>query len=201
MPSLEAFVLIGGRSSRMGSDKALLKIDGETFAQRAVNTIRTAFPNIKISLVAHGESQFSPNDLPKDIPLVYDLHKDRGAYSGLHAALANAKSEWIFVLACDMPFVTVDLLKFMAELINGTFDAIVNVSNDGRVEPLCGFYKVAHCLSMIEQIIVSDAKLPPLQRVLDKTNARLIVFDEITYLPGAEKFLLNLNSPNDLHTA
>lgn len=199
MQSLEAFVLIGGRSSRMGTDKALLKINGETFVQRAVNTIQTAFPHIKISLVARDENQFSTDHLPRDIPVVYDIHKDRGAYSGLHSALSSAKSEWVFVLACDIPFVSVDLLKFMMELIDGVFDAIVNVTPDGRVQPLCAFYRVENCLARIGKSLAAEGKLPPLANVFESLRTKSLGFADIDHLPGAEKFLHNINSPDDLN--
>lgn len=197
MESLEAFVLIGGRSSRMGHDKALLTIDGETFVQRAVNTIHSAFPDIKISMVARDENQFHADDLPKGITIVYDIHKDRGAYSGLHAALSNAKSEWIFVLACDMPFVTADLLKFMSDLIDGTFDTIVNMTSDGRVQPLCAFYRKERCLSEIENLFTSNSeKLPSLDQFLSSINTYQIPLTHLAHLSQSERFFENINDPD-----
>lgn len=197
---IEAFILIGGRSSRMGRDKALLKLGGVTLAERAVNTVRALLPK-HIYLVARDENQFASEDLPKNIPVIYDQYKDRGAYSGLHAALKQAQGEWIFVLACDLPFVSVDLLKFMAGMIDGTFEAIISEASDGRVQPLCAFYKVDPCLKIIEKMINADEKLPPLRVIFEKINTRFIKFDEISALPDSQNFFFNLNSPEDKEKA
>lgn len=198
MTDLEAFVLIGGRSSRMGCDKALLKIGGETLAQRAVNTVQTALAPKQIYLAARDANQFAAGGLPENIPVIYDIYQDRGAYGGLHAALSTAKSEWIFVLACDLPIVSVDLLKFVAGLIDGVFDAIVPIQSDDRVQPLCGLYKTAPCLSVIEEMLGRGERLPPLNTIFETVNTRSVQFAEIEHLPNAEHFFLNINSPGDL---
>jgi molybdopterin-guanine dinucleotide biosynthesis protein A len=202
---IEAFVLIGGSSSRLGQDKALLKLDSCTLAQRAVNTVKEALSCSQIYLAAANESQFSaeglPEGLPENVPVIYDRYKDRGAYCALHSALSTAKSEWIFVLACDLPFVSVDLLKFMAGLIDGVFDAVVNVMPDARAQPLCAFYRVDPCLKIIGKMIREDNKPPPLRLIFEKINTRRVEFDEIKNLPGSQNFFFNLNSPDDLNNA
>lgn len=202
---LEAFILVGGRSSRMaplGLDKALLKLDGVTLAERAASTVAAALSPKEIYFVARDEKQFAAGGLPKNIPVIYDLHKDRGAYSGLHAALSTARTEWIFALACDYPLVSAGLLKFLAdlipELIDGAFDAIVPVQADRRVQPLCAFYRADACLKVVESFLLTDKKPPPLRAVFEKVKTRFVTFEEIGHLPDAEKFFLNLNTPDDL---
>jgi molybdopterin-guanine dinucleotide biosynthesis protein A len=198
---LEAFILIGGKSSRMsaiGLDKALLEMGGVTLAQRAASTITAALSPKQIYFVARDESQFAAKDLPKNFPVIYDRYKDRGAYNGLHAALSAAQSEWILVLACDYPLVSAELLKFLAELRKDTFDAIVPVQPDDRVQPLCAFYRVAPCLKVVESFLSGDEKLPPLRAVFEKIKTRFVLFDELKHLPGAGNFFLNLNTPEDM---
>jgi molybdopterin-guanine dinucleotide biosynthesis protein A len=198
---LEAFILVGGKSSRMGevaSDKALLKLDGVTLAERAANAIAAALSPKEIFFTARDEKQFAAKDLPKDISLIYDRYKDRGAYSGLHAALSAAKTEWIFVLACDYPLVPVELLTFLAGFIDENIDAVAPVQPDGRVQPLCAFYRVEPCLKTVESFLSADEKLPPLRAVFEKVRTRFVKFEEISHLPGAENFFLNLNTPEDL---
>ncbi len=202
---LEAFILVGGRSSRMGPlghGKALLQIDGVTLAERTANTIAAALSPEEIYFVARDEKQFAAEGLPSGFPIIYDIYKDRGAYSGLHAALNTAKTEWILVLACDYPLVSGDLLKFLAELIEGAFDAVAPVQPDDRVQPLCAFYRAAPCLEIIESFLAAEEKaeekLPPLHTVFEKVRTRLVTFKEIDHLPGAENFFLNLNTPEDV---
>jgi molybdenum cofactor guanylyltransferase len=195
---LEAFILIGGRSSRFGRDKALFQIDGVTLAERTANTIAAALSPKEIYFAARDEKQFAAGGLPKNIPLIYDQYKDRGAYSGLHSALSNARTEWVLVLACDYPLVSAGLLKFLAGLIDEAFDAIVPVQPDGRAQPLCAFYRAAPCLKVIGNFLQTEEKLPPLRTVFEKVRTRVVEFEEIAHLPGAERFFLNLNTPEDI---
>jgi molybdopterin-guanine dinucleotide biosynthesis protein A len=195
---IEAFVLIGGKSSRMGRDKALIKLDGITLAERAANTISTALSPKQIYFVTASKDQFTAQDLPANIPVIFDQYKDRGAYGGLHAALSKAQSEWIFVLACDLPFVSAELLKIMAGLISENFDAVVPLQEDGRAQPLCAFYRSEACLNIVENILQTDEKLPPLRAVFEEVKTRFVQFGEVRNLPGGEKFFLNMNTPEDL---
>jgi len=195
---LECFILIGGKSSRFGQDKALLKLDGVTLARRAANTISAALAPKQIFLAAANEKQFASSDLPENLPVIYDSYKERGAFGGLHAALSKAESEWVFVLACDYPGVSVDLLKYLAGLIEGAFDAVVPLQPDSRVQPLCAFYRVAACLKTVEEFLKAGEKSPPLRAVFENVRTRFVEFDELKDLPGAENFFLNLNSPADL---
>jgi molybdopterin-guanine dinucleotide biosynthesis protein A len=197
---IEGFVLVGGKSSRFGRPKALLKFDGVTLAEKAASTISAALSPKQIYLAAANEEQFAGDEgLPKDLPVIFDRCKDRGAFGGLHAALKQAQSEWIFVLACDYPFVSADLLKYLAGLIDGAFEAVVPVQPDGRVQPLCAFYRVEPCLKIVEKFLAANEKLPPLRAVFENVRTRFVGFDELKDLPGAENFFLNLNSPEDLN--
>lgn len=201
---LEGAILIGGRSSRFGQDKALVNLDGVTLAERAASTISAALSPKQIYLVARDENQFAAEALPKNIPLIYDQYKDRGAYGGVHAALSKAnaaKTEWTFTLACDYPFVSTGLLRHLSGFVSEEFEAVVPVQPDGRVQPLCAFYRTAPCLKIVEEILRADGKLPPLYEMFEKIKTRLVGFDEIKHLPGADNFFLNLNSREDLEKA
>jgi molybdenum cofactor guanylyltransferase len=195
---LEAFVLIGGKSSRFGSDKALAEIGGVTLAERAANTISLALSPKNIYLVAADENQFPAKGLPKNLPVIYDQYKDRGPFGGLNAALSKTEAEWIFVLACDYPHVSIDLLKLLADRTDGIYDAIVPIQPDGRVQPLCAFYRAQTCRKAVEEILRTGVKLPPLRTVLEKIRTRYVQFDELKTLAGARDLFLNLNSPEDM---
>lgn len=198
---LEGYVLIGGKSSRFGRDKALLELGGVTLAERAAGTISAAFSPKQIFLAAAHEDQFAAKDLPENLPVIFDYYKERGAFGGLHAALSSAGSEWIFVLACDYPLVSVDLLKYLAGLIDMSIDAVVPVQPDGRVQPLCAFYRAGPCLKVVEEMLEATEKLPPLRSIFENVRTHFVRFDELKHLPGAEKFFLNVNTPADLEKA
>ncbi len=198
---LEGYVLIGGKSSRFGRDKALLELGGVTLAEKAASTISMALSPKQIFLAAAHEDQFAAKDLPENLPVIFDYYKDRGAFGGLHAALSSAGSEWIFVLACDYPRVSAGLLKYLAGLIDMSVDAIVPVQPDGRVQPLCAFYRAEPCLKVVEEMLGAGGKLPPLRSVFENVRTRFVRFDKLKRLPDAENFFLNLNSPADLEKA
>src|SRR5262245_22531689 len=102
MDQIEAFILAGGASSRMGTDKARLLLDGKTFIERIAQTLSDFAARVVI-VGQHSE------DL--DLESVIDIHPKWGALGGIETALTNCKTEWAFVIACDLPFVTADLCR------------------------------------------------------------------------------------------
>lgn len=196
---IDSFILIGGHSSRFGSPKALLKLDGQPLLERTAETIAKTIPETRITLVASAPEQFL--GLNTSLPFIFDLYPDRGPLGGLHAALAYARTEWIFVTACDYPYLSVDLLKYLAGLIDGTFDAIVNTQPDGRLQPLVAFYRTKPCLEIAEDFLTNNRPTPPLRAIFERVRTRLVPFEEIAHLPNAENFFLNLNTPEDARKA
>src|SRR6476659_6598378 len=109
MHLFEAFILIGGRSSRLGTDKAFVELDGMTLAERAVANVQRGLSPQRITMVAGSSTQFATEAIIADVPFIFDLYEGRGPLGGLHSALAYARTPWIFVLACDYPFVSTAL--------------------------------------------------------------------------------------------
>lgn len=197
--AIDSFILIGGRSSRFGSPKALIRLDGQPLLERTAETLKNAISETKITIVASTPGQFL--GLNTGLPFIFDLYPDRGPLGGLHAALAYARTDWIFVTACDYPFLSVDLLKYLPGLIDGTFDAIVNAQPDGRLQPLCAFYRTKPCLEIAEEFLTNSRPTPPLRAIFERVRTRLVPFEEIAHLPNAENFFLNVNTPSDLNIA
>jgi molybdenum cofactor guanylyltransferase len=195
----DSFILIGGRSTRFTSPKALIMLIGQPLLERTAETLKNAIPETNITLVASTPEQFL--GLGAGLPFIFDLYAGRGPLGGLHAALAYARTEWIFVTACDYPFISVDLLKYLAGLINGTFDAIVSTQPDGRLQPLCAFYRTKPCLEIAEEFLSNNRPTPPLRAIFDRVRTRTVPFDEIAHLSNAENFFFNINTPSDLNVA
>src|SRR5947209_16149188 len=109
MDSLEAFILAGGASSRMGTNKSKLLIGKQSFIARIASAVRPLARRITV---------VGPlaNDLPQDVWAAADVYKSWGALGGVHAALSNCKSEWAAVIACDLPFVTTALFQRLLAL-------------------------------------------------------------------------------------
>lgn len=145
-------VLCGGKSSRMGSDKGLLKLEAHTWAQTAVDKLTGLNIPVKLSVntmqLPHYSTVFPPTDLITDT----DTLDIRGPLLGLLSAHFQFPNETIFALACDMPLMETAILK---ELLNiyrqhSEPDAFV-FTDDNEPEPLCGIYKptgLAHTLQL-----------------------------------------------------
>ena len=191
---IETFILVGGRSSRMGSDKATLRLGGVTLAERLTAIAGEAFPGAPVTLVAAGPEQFS------DLPVVIDVYPDRGPLGGLHTALTHAKTEWIFLAGCDLPFITAGLISRLCNLRTNETDAVVPVQSDGIVQPLCALYRVDPCLKKAHEML-EKTETPSLRDFLDEISTHRVGFDEISDLPGSESFFLNINTPADLERA
>jgi molybdopterin-guanine dinucleotide biosynthesis protein A len=105
MKSMAAFILAGGRSSRMGADKAFLELAGKPLIVRAVELARETVPEVKIV----GD----PQKFGAFGPVIDDVYRNRGPLGGIHAALTSSEAEWNLILAVDLPFVAVQFLKYL----------------------------------------------------------------------------------------
>lgn len=197
--TIDAFILIGGHSTRFGSPKALVPFGGESLLQRTAETIKTALPEARITLVTSGPEQFL--GLNTDLPFIFDIHQGRGPLGGLHAALAYAQTDWIFVTACDYPFISPELIQHLEREAANEYDAVVPIQPDEKLQPLCAFYRAKPCLAIAEEFLTNNRPSPPLRSILDRVRARLVPFDDIADLPNAENFFLNLNTPENLELA
>ena len=198
MIKIDAFILIGGRSSRMGTAKATLELSGKTLAARAVDVTVAALSPRRITVVAGNSSQFAIDAIRVDVPFIFDLHEGRGPLGGLHAALAYAKTPWIFLLACDYPRASAELIELLAGKIDDHSGAVVPEQADGRIQPLCGFYKVAIAAPVVEEVLEKPRVPPPMHELVARLDPRIVRFDEYSHLEGAEDFFMNVNNPDDL---
>ena len=132
-------VLTGGESKRMGADKAYVQLAGRTLIERVLTTVTPLFDDVMISgrdkTVKINGTRF-----------VKDRHTGRGPAIGLCAAMQEARHPYLFVIACDMPFVLPRLIKFLASNPDG-YDVVMPMCG-GRPEPLCALYSKA-CLKAL----------------------------------------------------
>lgn len=132
MEPRRGFVLAGGRSRRMGSDKALLEFRGETMLQTQVNKMRAAVGDcIVVGRAEAGEG----------VETIVDTYPGEGPLGGILTALAHT-GDWIIVLACDMPLVGEGTLRELVRRIRATSaDAVVPRHPDGQAQPLAAAYR------------------------------------------------------------
>lgn len=188
MLEIEGFILVGGASSRMGTDKARLTLGGRNFVERIHSALSAITP--QTSLVGAVEAQ----ELWPQLPSLPDVHVKWGALGGLHTALAACEAEWAAVAACDLPFITGELFVRLASL-RGNFDAVVPVQMDGRWQPLSALYRVSRARNLAAQLIAEGERRP--RALLKQLHTRHVAFAELEDLRGADRFFTNVNTPED----
>ncbi len=125
------FVLAGGQSSRMGSDKALLKLDGEALISRGLRKLRYVCPETAIAGGAAGLETFGR--------VISDLTPGCGPLGGIVSALEQSRFEWNLFLAVDLPLVPEGVLRALLAAAGGA-EPVVLAQSGERVQPLCGVY-------------------------------------------------------------
>ena len=182
---IQAFILAGGQSRRMGSDKSQLRIQNQTFTDRIAETLLSITDSITLVGAREPHSRFS---------VVRDVYPGWGALGGLHAALAACESDWAIVVACDLPFVTTELFNHLASL-RANCEAVVPLQPDGRPQPLAALYGIEPCRQRAAELIESGRRRP--LDLLELVNTRWVPFNELRNLDQAEKFFVNINTPDD----
>jgi len=189
MDQFEAFILAGGASSRMGVDKSQLLIGNKSLTQHIANTLF----NVSTSVTIVGRQ---PEDAR--IKSAMDVYPLWGALGGLHGALHACKGEWVFVVACDLPLITSELITRLASERNDN-EAIVPIQQDGRPQPLCAFYRVDPCLERATELIEKGFRRP--LDLLENVKTRWVAFSELEELPESQNFFVNINTPEDYYEA
>lgn len=184
-PEVYGLVLIGGRSQRMGRDKAMLCYRDKPQAVVAFELLQRHCAAVFLSC---RKGQTNPFDLPQ----IEDIEDNLGPMAGILAALATHPDKAWLVLACDLPFVSESLLCDLLARRNPTYDATAYRSaQDGLPEPLCAIYEPS-IRSKLEQLRHSGVSCP--RRALQALGVPLVDLPD----PHA---LDNVNEPADLEQA
>ncbi|MBS1799073.1 MAG: molybdenum cofactor guanylyltransferase [Acidobacteria bacterium] len=131
LENFAAYILAGGRSTRMGQDKAMLELAGRPLVEHAVRKLRSITPDVCILSGNPAMARFAPP--------VADLHVNCGPLGGIEAALSDSKKHWVLIVPVDTPFVPAALLRYWANDVLRRRDARVSLfAVDGAVQPaLC----------------------------------------------------------------
>ena len=196
----EAFILAGGRSSRMQREKALVELNKESLLRRSARIIsETAATR---TTVLTGDKAGILKTHFDDITLLDDISPGLGAAGGILTAIEHSDNEDIFIHACDLPFITPDLIKFLENVYTkGGYDAVVPMQPDSFKQPLCAFYRKSACVVPFRAKILRSDLTPSARDLLDTVNTKFVDFDEIAHLNGSSDFFLNINTPMDLDFA
>lgn len=181
-------ILAGGRASRMGGrDKAFADVDGEPIAVRTVRLFRTLFPQVIVS--TQRPERFE--DL--GVETVADVWAGCGPLAGIHAAMRASRHPRLFVVACDMPGLATEPIRFLLARPGGA-DAVVPRWEDD-IEPLHAVYTV-RTLPIVERCLAEGRHA--LREFLPLIRVDWVSEDELRAVQGSARALLNVNTPEEL---
>jgi molybdopterin-guanine dinucleotide biosynthesis protein A len=183
------FILAGGKSTRMGMDKAFVDFEGRTLLARALDVARSVTRDV---CIVGAEEKFAPF-----APVVKDVFRDRGPLAGIHAALRSSATELNFVLAVDMPFVSSAFLQYLireARNMGGGVSMVVPRSK-GRWEPLCAVYRRKFADAVEKALLAGRNKIDWL---FNAAETRVIDQQELDQAGFSTSIFRNMNTPEEL---
>jgi molybdopterin-guanine dinucleotide biosynthesis protein A len=198
MHELSLLILAGGKSSRMGLDKAWLVRDGRPLVVRLVDRLHPLVAEVIVSTNRPRDFDAWLPALPLPSRTVADRHPDVGPLAGLHAGLTSAACDLVVTLATDMPFVSPALIGYLAGLAPGV-DAVVPQLPDGETgelefEPLHAIYRKS-CLPAIERCLAAGQR-----RVVSfypQVRLRAVPPEEIRRHDPFLRSFINVNTPQE----
>lgn len=179
-------ILAGGKSSRMGYNKAYLPIGNESFLEHTVR-ICSGYEDLWISV---DDPERYP-DLP--YPFAVDEKRDYGPVEGIYQLLHHVKNSYCMILATDMPLLEPSLLQAMEQRLTGAEDCLI-LTSEGRIHPLCGIYKKT-LLSRLEEMRKMD--IHKIRLLFDYVKT---VYVDLEDLGFSKKYIDNINTQQEYKT-
>ena len=182
------FILAGGKSTRMGTDKAFVEFEGRTLLARSLALARSVRSDVRVV--------GSPEKFAPFAPVVEDIFRDCGPLGGIHAALQTSQAELNLMLAVDMPFVSRAFLEYLIDKARDAPDAMVVVPRcEGGRQPLCAVYRREFAAAAESALRAGRNKIDLL---FDVVQTRVIDQKELENAGFAASIFRNLNTPEEL---
>ncbi len=185
-------IIAGGQSRRMGRDKAFVELGGKPLIEHVIQ--RSAdLGQAETIIITNNPAQYQHLGLP----MYRDVLPDKGSLGGIYTALITAKRPNTLVLACDMPFVNADLLRFMISQIDDDTDIVVP-RVDGYPQGLHAIYKKT-CIKPIAEGLAADRL--KIIRFYDQMRVRYLDESDYATFDADGCCFTNLNTPAELADA
>jgi len=180
-------ILVGGKSTRYGRNKALVKIGGIPLIERVTHVLQPLFKNVV--LITNTPKTYAHLNLP----MYQDIIKGLGPLGGIYTALKSISEEAGFFVACDMPTLNPDLIAYMVELWKD--HDVVAPKITWKIEALHALYRKS-CLPPIEKLIKNGQY--QVIRFFDLVSVRYVDENEIKRFDPSLRSFFNINLPEDL---
>jgi molybdopterin-guanine dinucleotide biosynthesis protein A len=186
-----AFILAGGKSTRMGTDKAFVMLDGRTLLARALELAWAAASDVRIVGDRAKFAAFAP--------VVEDVFPGCGPLGGIHAALRASQADLNLILAVDVPFVTLALLQYLMQRARERPLAIATVARSGTGwQPLCAVYRREFAEAAEMSLQAGRYKIDAL---FDVNRTQVITESGLQAAGFSPDVFRNLNTPDELASA
>jgi len=179
---ITAILLAGGKSSRMGTDKGLIELNGASFMARIIRAVEP-FVN-KITIVSN-----DPNYDVFNLKRVSDIIPDAGPLAGIFSGLFYSESEVNLILSCDVPLINEAVIKILIDGYDPEMD-VIQLQSQGKTIPLIALYK-KHCMHRcLESLKKGERRLT---KVVEQMNTKTIILDS-----SLEPLVRNINTVDEL---
>jgi molybdenum cofactor guanylyltransferase len=189
-PAVTAFILTGGKSARMGTDKAFVALNGRTLLARILEVAHSVTSDVRI---VGSAAKFAPF-----APVVEDIFSGCGPLGGIHAALRSSQTELNVILAVDTPFVSFALLQFLIARARAAAATVTAPKTNQGWQPLCAIYRREF----------ADAAEPALREgrykidaLFDRVRVQAIGEEELETAGFSPRMFRNLNTREELESA
>lgn len=181
---ITGIILAGGKSLRMGTDKAFLKLNEKTLLERTIELVQPICNSIIISSNNPEHEKFGYKIIPDEI-------KNCGPLSGIYASLKKSETDWNFVISVDSAFVEADYIQYIISEIDD-FDAVVPIHKNGK-EPLIALYNKSSIVEIEKMLKSGNFKM---HNLLTTINTKIV--ESQKWVEKYPQLFRNLNRPEDL---
>ena len=190
MEDVSAFILAGGKSARMGTDKAFVLLDGRTLLARMLHLARQLTSNVHI---IGDPAKFAPF-----APTIEDIFPGCGPLGGIHAALRSSRTDLNVILAVDVPFVSLALLDYLISRATCSNANVTLARAAGGFQPLCAIYRRSFADAAENALLAGHCKIDTL---FAPTTTQVIEEAELEASGFSPRIFRNLNTPEELAQA
>ena len=194
---ITAIILSGGKSSRMGTNKSLLKIGDKTIIERLLDLLQSMFKDVILITNESDDYKFL------GLPIYEDIFRHRGPLAGIHSGLKHSKTNLNFIISCDLPFMTKEMINYLIEYKTNKLIAVAKA--DGFIQQLAGKYS-KECISPSEKILkegvnnenrdgVQKKRKCSVLRLIDTVGAEIIPAESLPFYK--EDLYFNMNHTED----
>jgi len=187
-PSRAGFLLAGGMSTRMGTDKAFLIFDGQTLLDRALIVMQTVCNRVT---VVGDPAKFAKYQAGS---VIADIFPGCGPLAGIHSALVHSVAEFNLMLAVDMPFVTEGLLSFLFAAAEENAAVVTVPRVNHRLQPLCAVYRRDFAAAAERALRAGNYKIDAL---FSSVSTHVIEAAELAAAGFSARNFFNVNTPQD----